>query len=156
MSKGELMKQFVLLLVAVFALALSCAADSITINQPGGFFESYSYAPQSYSYISGEASNLTGGWAEFDLSGSQKSLVDGWTRTQQPPSSTEGSVTASSIRGLTSSTPCSVDTATTGQPDSTCPFSARLSSTSTSTTVTVAGSGAPLARDTSSQGRQAA
>jgi PEP-CTERM motif len=76
MPMGELMKRFVHLLVAVFALALSCAADSITINQPGGFFEFYSYAPQSYSYVSGEASNLTGG-SEFYLSGSQKSLA-GW------------------------------------------------------------------------------
>jgi hypothetical protein len=84
------MRRFVLLLVTVVTLALSCAADSITINQPGGFFESYSYAPQSYSYISGEASNL-GGWAEFDLNGSQKSLA-GWLHSYSATSEIDGSL----------------------------------------------------------------
>ena len=84
------MRRFVLLLVTVVTLALSCAADSITINQPGGFFESYSYAPQSYSYISGEASNL-GGWAEFDLNGSQKSLA-GWLHSYSATSEIDGTL----------------------------------------------------------------
>jgi hypothetical protein len=86
MAKGKLMKRFVLLLVAVFALALSCAADSITINQPGGSFESC-----PYSYIYGDASNRTGGWVEFDLSGSQKSLA-GWLYSYSATSYIDGSL----------------------------------------------------------------
>jgi hypothetical protein len=85
MPKGKLMKRFVLLLVAVFALAFSCVADSITINQPGGFFESY-----PYSYIYGGASNGTSG-AEFDLSGSQKSLA-GWLYSYSATSYIDGSL----------------------------------------------------------------
>lgn len=93
MLMGELMKRFALMLVAVFALALSCAADSITINQPRGFFESYSYAPQSYSHISGDASSRVTRWAEFDLNGRQKSLA-GWLCSYSATSYIEGSLSS--------------------------------------------------------------
>jgi len=68
------MKRYVLLVVAILAIPLSCVADSITINQPGGFFESYLPVSGDGS-ASGDASNGVSGWAEFELYGSQKSLT---------------------------------------------------------------------------------